>query len=167
MNRKIPEDAFEYYFSLGPSRSYELVARKYGASKRAVTSVASREQWQERIVSRLRQARERADTKAVETLEQTNDKHLKALQFVLGRALEALRSMPLQSAMDAVRAIEVVIRQERLVRGEATDRTDGIEALIKRQYALCMLPQGEDDWSTDVPLFVTAGEAEVRDGGRT
>jgi hypothetical protein len=38
--RKIPQDAFEFYFSLGPERSYEQVAGRYGVTKRAVTKLA-------------------------------------------------------------------------------------------------------------------------------
>ena len=44
--RKIPPEAFDHYFSLGPERSYEAVARKYGVTKRAVTKLAKRESWQ-------------------------------------------------------------------------------------------------------------------------
>ena len=50
MAKKIPTDAFDYYFSLGPSRSYQAVAEKYGASKRAVVGVAKRENWQKRLL---------------------------------------------------------------------------------------------------------------------
>ena len=35
--KKIPADAFEHYFVLGPGRSYQQVAEKYSVTKRAVT----------------------------------------------------------------------------------------------------------------------------------
>ena len=41
MNRKIPPDAFAYYFSLGPNRSYLAVAKHFGVSKQAVTKLAA------------------------------------------------------------------------------------------------------------------------------
>jgi len=45
MARKIPADAFDYYASLGPDRSYRAVAERYGVSKRAVTKHAAAEGW--------------------------------------------------------------------------------------------------------------------------
>ena len=39
---KLPHDAFSYYVSLGPGRSYTQVATKYGVSKRAVTFKAGK-----------------------------------------------------------------------------------------------------------------------------
>ena len=48
--RKIPQDAFTYYVSLGASRSYQKVAEKYGVTKRAVVNLAKRERWQEQVV---------------------------------------------------------------------------------------------------------------------
>ena len=54
-----------------------------------------------------------------------------ALNAVLARALEALRSMPLETSMEAVRAIEMVLRQERSIRSEgiaSSDCTVGVSA---------------------------------------
>jgi hypothetical protein len=140
MTRKLPIDAFDAYYALGPGRSYQAVATKYGVSKRAVVALAVREAWQQRIVDLERKARERVDTKVVETIEAMQEKHLKTLQVVLGKALEALRSMPLTSAMEAVRAIEIVVKNERVIRGEPGDRSAlDVEALIKREYATLMV----------------------------
>lgn len=145
MNKKLPLDAFTYYFSLGPGRSYQAVADKYGASKRAITSLAARENWQGRIAELERKAREKTDELALETLEDMNRRHLKVYRFIQNRAIETLKSVPLESAMDAVRAYERAAMGERLVRGEPTERSEStIEAVIKREYELCMLPAGGD-----------------------
>jgi transposase len=79
MNRKIPADAFGYYFSLGPGRSYQTVAAHYGVSKQAVTKLAQREDWQTRLETIERQARQKVDESAVESLEGMNQRHLKTL----------------------------------------------------------------------------------------
>ncbi len=34
--RKIPPDAFDFYFGLGPGRSYQAVAGEYGVCSRVV-----------------------------------------------------------------------------------------------------------------------------------
>ena len=61
MSRKIPTDAFDHYFSMGPGRSYQAVADKYGVSKRAVTYAAKREEWPKRLMDIEQQAREKSD----------------------------------------------------------------------------------------------------------
>jgi hypothetical protein len=144
--RKLPPDAFDFYFAQGPGRSYAAVAKEYGASKRAVVNLANREGWRQRISSLERQARERVEAKAVESLEAMQSKHLKTLQVVLGKALETLRAQPLETAMEAVRAIEMVIKQERAARGEPKDQDAiNVEAIIKREYALLMVADGEEE----------------------
>lgn len=146
MSGRIPPDALEYYLALGPDRSYQKVADHFGVSKRAVTKLAARERWQEKVVELERKARESAEKKALESLEGMNLRHLKSLKIVQGKALEALRSMPLTTAMEAVRALDMAIRQERLIRGEPSDRTAiSVEEVIRREYERWMLPEEDGD----------------------
>jgi len=146
MRGKIPPDAFQYYLGLGADRSYQKVAEHYGASKRAVTKVATAARWQERAEELERKAREGAEQKAIESLEAMNQRHLKSLKVIQGKALEALRAMPLSTAMDAVRSMEMAIRQERLIRGEPSDRTAiSVEDVIRSEYRRWMKPEGEQD----------------------
>ena len=78
----IPSDAFKFYFSLGAERSYQSVAEKYQVSKRSVTSLAKREDWQQRILDLERKARAASDQKKLESLEERNERHLTALRFI-------------------------------------------------------------------------------------
>ncbi len=145
MNRKIPTDAFAFYQGLGPGRSYESVASKFGVTKRAVTKLAQREKWAERLAELEKKARERTDEKVVESMEEMNSRHLKMMRVLQQKALEALRSMGLDNAMDAARALDLAVRQERLIRGEPTDRSAvNVEDIIKREYAALMV-EGDDD----------------------
>ena len=146
MSGKIPPDALEYYLVLGPDRSYQKVADHYGVSKRAVTKLAARERWQDKVIELERKAREGAEKKALESLEGMNLRHMRSLKVVQGKALEALRSMPLSTAMEAVRALDMAIRQERLIRGEPSDRTAiSVEEVIRREYERWMVPEEESD----------------------
>ncbi len=146
MSGRIPPEAFQFYLGLGPDRSYQRVADQFGVSKRAVTKLATRERWQERVEELERKAREGAEQKALESLEAMNLRHLKSLKVVQGKALEALRSMPLATAMEAVRALDMSIRQERLIRGEPSDRTAiSVEEVIKREYERWMIPEEDGD----------------------
>lgn len=94
------------------------------------------------------------DKKAVETLEQMSERHLKVCKLIQRKALEALRSMPLTTAMEAVKALNLTIKQERLVRGEPTDRTASVEEVIKREYERWLTNDNPDD---------AKGEADDRD----
>ena len=77
MSAKIPPDALQFYLSLGPGRSYEAVAQKYGVTKRGVVKHAQKENWQARILEIERKARHSSEQKAVESMEMMNDRHLR------------------------------------------------------------------------------------------
>ncbi|MBK8172776.1 MAG: hypothetical protein IPK60_20900 [Sandaracinaceae bacterium] len=140
MNRRIPPDAFSFYFSLGPKRSFEAVAKKYEASKRGVAEVAKREQWKERIASLEARARAAADEKALETLEAMNERHLKEARFLQSKGIERLKDT-LDSV--AVKAVTAGIQLERLIRGQATERTENLEHVIRRECDRWLVRDGD------------------------
>jgi hypothetical protein len=144
--RKIPHDAFYHYVGLGPARSYQRVAEHYGVTKRAVVNVAAREGWQEQAAELERKARQRANDRAEESLEAMTGRHLKSLRVVQAKALEALKAMPLDSAIAAVRALDTGIRQERVIRGEPGERSAvSLEETIRREYERWMDVAGDDE----------------------
>lgn len=148
MNRKLPTDAFEFYFGLGNTRSYQAVAEKFGVAKKTVVLAARRENWQPRMAERERQAAAQVDQRAVETLTAMKERHLKMLEAMQRKALETLRSMPMQTAFQAVRTLISAMEQERIARGEAGERTAlDIEAIIKNEYrTLILAPGAKDAW---------------------
>jgi hypothetical protein len=140
MRRKIPPEAFSFYLGLGQVRSYDAVAAHYRVTKRAVTNLAVKERWQEKLEASERQARAKAEEKAQESVDDMKSRHLKTMQLVQRKALDALRSMPLTTAMDAVKALAMAVDRERLIRGEPTDHSlVSVEEIIKREYALLMV----------------------------
>ena len=160
-NQKIPHDAFDFYFSLGSARSYGPVAERYGVSRRAVTKLAQRERWQERLEKIESEARSSADKKKSETLEAHKERHLQALRLVLGKGIEALRAMAITSPMDAVRAIGLAVREIRVEIGEPSDRTAvSIEEVIRREYERWMLPAEASEGKAPEPLNPPDGEPE-------
>jgi Zn-dependent peptidase ImmA (M78 family) len=110
---KIPADAFRQYVELGDGRSYEKLAQKIGVSKRSIVVRATSEKWQEQ----LRGLEARAKAEALKRLEldaaSVHERHVKAMRVVQARALEVLRVTPLDSAIDAVRALALAQREER------------------------------------------------------
>ena len=146
MIRRIPPDAFEYYVSLGEDRSYRAVAEHYSFTKRAIQNCAHREDWVRRLEHIERESRERTDKRLGETLDDIRQRHLKTLRAMNGRALEALKTYPINSGMDAIRAAEAVIKLERLIVGEPTDRNAvTIEETIKREYERWMDNDDDDE----------------------
>ena len=146
MNR-IPDEAFGFYVGMGPERSYRAVSEKYGVSKRANTKRAVAHDWSKRLEKIEEEARQESDRKLAESLEETRSRHLKMLRVMGGRAISALKQYPLSNGMDAVRAAEAVIKLERLVIGESTDRSAiAIEEVTRQemQSLLKVVPADED-----------------------
>ena len=148
--KKIPTDAFDHYFSLGPGRSYQQVADRYGVTKRAVTNLAGREDWQRRLAEIEAKAREDADKKRSQTLEVVYEQHMTALRLVFGKGVEALKGMAIDNPADAMKAIQLSIRGMRVALGEPTDRTAvSVEETIRREYERWMVVGGEVDGDDD------------------
>jgi len=145
MSGRIPPTAFEFYANLGPARSYQAVADEYGVSKRAVVECARAENWQQRLAALEAKAKENSEQRILESLEQMNERHLKSLRVVQGKALEALKGMSLTTAMDAIRALDLAIKRERTIRGEPGDRTAvSIEDVVKREFNAWMVDDEDD-----------------------
>lgn len=134
MKRKIPTNAFEVYFAMGPGRSYDALADRFKVSKQAITKLATKERWQERVAEIEQRAQAESREKAVDLLNEMNDRHLRVLRAIQAKALETLKEKPLHSGMDAVRALELSIRHERLIRGEPSERTAmSVEEATRRE----------------------------------
>ena len=149
MNQKLGEDAFAFYAGLGMGRSYERVAQEFGTSRRTVTKAAKRQNWPERVQEIDRLARVKLEQNAVESLELMNERHLKVAKYIQKKALDTLQSLPLNSAMNAVRALNLAIETERIIRGEPADRNVlSVEQIVKREYARWLDPQAD---GTELP----------------
>jgi hypothetical protein len=145
VNKKIPPDAFTYYASLGPARSYEAVAKKFGVTKRGIFEHARRERWPDRIAEVERRAREEADAKAQESLEEMNDRHLREARLLQAKAIEGLKSGRIEALAPCTKAMHTGVQMERLVRGQATERSETtVEQIIKRQYERWMAASDEE-----------------------
>ena len=125
MNRIPAEDAFAIYAALGSQRSYQAVADHFGVTKRAVTDLAQRDNWQERIAKIDEAVRQRGDERATESLEQMTERHTKILKALQKRGLETLTTTTMSSAV-AARVVLAALKEERDLRSMPT--ADGAEA---------------------------------------
>ena len=146
MSRKLPPNAFAYYLELGVGRNYEAVGKQFGCSKRTVTNHATKDRWQERLAEAERARTKKAEEKAIETLDAMDERQLKVLRYIQGKAIETLKATPMDSAMDAVRAYTLAIEKERLIRGEPTERTAmDIEKKIREEHEKWLVPVEEPE----------------------
>jgi hypothetical protein len=160
--KKIPHDAFDHYFALGPGRSYQAVAEKFAVTKRAVTDRARREGWQRRVAEVEAKARERSDERKVEALEAAKENRIQALRLVLAKGIEGLKPMHITGPGDAVRAIATAVRELRVELGEPSERTAvSIEDTIRREYERWMTAAGSEDNGVEPP----EGSGQGDDGG--
>ena len=134
---RVPEDAFRLYASMGAGRSYQALAERLKVSKRAIVKHAAREGWQTRLTTVQLQARVSSDAKAAESLSQMNDRHLRIVQTIQAKALEVMRNGSL--SMDAVRALDIAMKHERIIKEDADPRgVVTVEHMLKEQYARWM-----------------------------
>ncbi len=132
--KRLSPDAFSYYVELGPTRSYEAVANNYGVSKQTVVSRAAKEGWQDRLREAEAKAREAANRKAVDTLQEVKDRQLQEARILERRALEALKALPPEKAAKAASMLQIAWRHELLLLGEPTERAElSVEEVTKRE----------------------------------
>ena len=67
--RRLPEDAFLHYLSMGPERSYEALGSRYGVTKRAVAKRAKDEGWAAKLTELQEHAGEAGDGAAEKIVE--------------------------------------------------------------------------------------------------
>lgn len=147
MNKKLPDEAVDYYVTLGPARTQLAVARHFNVAKRTVAYRAKKENWMARAAEADQKARAVASQRAQETLEEMQARHEKSARYLQMRALEGVRNLPIRTEMAAVRALDIGIRHERLARGEANESTDkDIAQLLRNEHKRFVeLIDGEGD----------------------
>lgn len=164
MSGRIPNDAFEFYVSLGEARSYQRLADEYGVSKRAVTKHAHREDWAGRLARIEEASRVQSDAKLAEGLIEMRERHLKTLKAMNARVLTAIREFPLTSGMEAIRAAEIVIKLERLIAGEPTERQASVEETMRREMDALLVYGDDEDDDDEAGSDVAEAEADGESG---
>jgi hypothetical protein len=129
-------DAFNFYLSLGTSRTIQRVADGWKKKSYSwVKEVAARWKWSDRADAIDRKAAEHAIELTKEGLMKAKARKLRIIQAIDGRIAQALNANKLKiTAAD----FERVARLEMLLRGEADSRLgvekDSLATLIKRNH---------------------------------
>lgn len=147
--RKLPPEAFDFYFELGVARSYQTVADHFGVSKQAVVKRAKRDNWQQQLIDLEKKASERRQEKMLDSAEEMAERHRKMGRLLQARALEAIKSVPFTTAAEAARGMDLGIKFERTAMGEPTDRQAlNIENILRDEVRQWVVPaeRANDGW---------------------
>jgi hypothetical protein len=111
------QNAFEYYRSLGPKRSYRRVAGQFGVSVSSIKAWAQAGRWQDKITERDAQiARETAD-RTMEAGVQENERNLKIVRMAL---LQLAKDISERKIKGQLSDVDRLIRLEEYLRGADT-----------------------------------------------
>lgn len=133
---KLPASAFDFYWRLGPKRTIAAVAEEYDCSREAVENRAEWDQWRERLTAIERGVVDGIQRAAIREVLDMNERHLEAVRTIQRQALLQLQKKPIDNTPDALRALDMALKHERLVLGQPTEHTQiGIGDVIKRELA--------------------------------
>lgn len=145
MSARLPNDAFALYVSMGLDRSYQRVAAAFGVSKRSVVKAALRENWTGRLKQIEARSQAKLDERLADEIAEVSERHRKMLRAMAGRAARAIQEFPLTSGMEGIRAAEVVIRLERILAGESSERESAVIEKTTRQEIDRLLATSDAD----------------------
>jgi secreted Zn-dependent insulinase-like peptidase len=158
--KKLPDDAFAYYLALGTARSHQAVADHFDVDKKTVTNRAVKETWKDRIAEHERKLREEAEKKAHESVSAMDERQLRVASYIQAKAIEALKAIPIDSAMDGVKAYKLAVEMERMIRGHTNKETaEDIEKKIRGEHERWLVP--EDETADDATDSADNDEAPV------
>lgn len=120
---------------MGPTRSYRRLAEKHGVGVRTVEEAARAGDWAKRTELVDVRASEAAIKAAERSVEEIKAAILKDCAKIREKAIGALEDQDFDGAKEATDALLAIGKQELLVIGEATERTEmGVQAIIRREY---------------------------------
>lgn len=114
----VGHEAFVYWVTLGQGRSLASVASEFGVATARVQQEAEKAEWQ----ARLDALEGRTSPAAIDAeLAEMDERHLKMIRAIQGRAIEVLAKTPMKTSAEAVRALDVAMNQERSVRARQAE----------------------------------------------
>ena len=131
-----PAVGFAYFATLGPERRLATVARHFGVSDGAVRVAAMRYKWKERVLQVTRDARAELFMTAPKLVATLNKRHLFTGQRLRIKADAYLRKNEFSNTGEALKALEVAIRLERMALGEKDAPVKNTNLNISGQFLI-------------------------------
>lgn len=139
-------EAFTYFCSLGGSRTYAKVAEQYGVSDRTVEKWGADGNWQRRAREWDKIQIEQERELLAEEVRKVAKEQLSMAKFIRHKAFHDLKTLDFEDANGAVKAIEMAMKQERLILGEPSERAEvSVKEEIQQAYDRWLVIDGEDD----------------------
>jgi hypothetical protein len=98
-----------------------------------VQKVADKERWVERLAEIEKEAQEKLDLKIGDSLVEMREQQLKVVKAMLGCAVKALATHPLETGYQGAAVAEKAIKLQRLIAGETTENTAHTVEQVTRQ----------------------------------
>ena len=136
-------ERFRAYLSMDRPRSREGAAELARCSVQALHHMANRHRWVARAAAYDDAMAKAADRAAMSTAEDMQRRHMEAVHAMLRRGVSAITEADLTEARDGVPMIDKAVRLERLLVGEATDRTESRISSLDRDPDLSRLTDDE------------------------
>lgn len=150
MTARLPPEAFEVYYALGPGRQISQVAERYGVSPIVARTTAVRERWEEQARERDDARRYAARAEIPEYSARVDQEHLDALRDLRARAMQALSEMPFEKMADVIQALKLAIGKEREILGLDVPKSPAVSLTINQ---LERLPSREEVGATIAELY--------------
>jgi hypothetical protein len=131
-----PALAFAHFCSLpaGAERTLTAVAKHFGVAVSTVTRLAERDRWFERVAEVEQRAHAAALVRLEETIEEMHARHVAAWRECFLKSLDAMREQAPITFPEALKGLETAFKSERLVRGEATSRSETLVDDLRENF---------------------------------
>ena len=134
---------FREYLTMETPRSRVVAAKDMGISIGALNRMALKHKWPQRAAAYDDAMAKAADRAAMSTAEDMQRRHMEAVHAMLRRGVSAITEADLTEARDGVPMIDKAVRLERLLVGEATERTESRISSLDRDPDLSRLTDDE------------------------
>lgn len=130
--------AFDTYYAMGDSRSYEAVARKLGVSKTSIARWAKVNNWQERIKERDKDIASKMYEKTDSDLVNTLTNYRKVITASVGEYIKNLKDnkIRIQTPYDFIKLVELDLKLIELINEDSGLSDDTNDAKTSFNYIL-------------------------------
>lgn len=135
-------EAFEFYYGLGETRSYQKVADHYGISKTSVYKWAQEFNWNDRVTQRDIEISKKLEKKTNTTVINEKARYRTIIRTAISDFAKRLNDKEI--VVDSVLDLERLIKLDLLLMGEETERTEG-GVTVNNEYNITQQIQEDEE----------------------
>ena len=161
------QEAFKFYYSLYPRRSYAEVARKYSVSETIVGRWAKKYHWEQRLIAQMEEDEKAWRINIAKSRALSDEENLKLVRVMKSRGLDALTNESPLTRMnnkDGADVVDKAVKLEREILGQKV-ADNGQPVQIQTQNNLTVILQ-EVLKNGDKETIIQALKDEIKDRQR-